>query len=323
MKKHSIVTNFLLLASSTVLLSGCSSNTKKTINNIENNIKLSLEHNENLKKDMGLLTPDSLKVKFTGYEVFEETNQNQYISDYPYCFGENGYTEKSEDKNQILALYCKVTNKNKNSYSTLTFSNFDTSKYDIIQSKYTAINALIKDNKYNYESYKLQNLLVDDFEEFDELFENYIPSYYHGYELDEYEALNIKNFKYNSETQTGNINTYLTWSKGFLSNGTVFFIEPFKDDTTLSNNIIHGVLDMDLNGVDTPPNRVGEDFFYFWITDKGIIPRGTPDSTEGQDFENKCLDVHSACTAWVLANQNLDYLHCPEKLGWNKASSCK
>lgn len=31
----------------------------------------------------------------------------------------------------------------------------------------------------------------------------------------------------------------------------------------------------------------------------------------------------SACTAWVVYNENLDYLHCPDKLDWDKASSCK
>lgn len=123
---------------------------------------------------------------------------------------------------------------------------------------------------------------------------------------------------------TGNMNhAQSSFGKGVLSNGTVFWIEPLEDDTKLPNNVIRAALDIDLNGVDTPPNRMGEDFFYFWITDKGIIPRGTPDSTEGQDFEDKCLNRRHACTAWVLANQNLDYLHCPEKLGWNKASSCK
>lgn len=27
--------------------------------------------------------------------------------------------------------------------------------------------------------------------------------------------------------------------------------------------------------------------------------------------------------AWVIYNENTDYLRCPDKLGWDKATSCK
>ena len=64
----------------------------------------------------------------------------------------------------------------------------------------------------------------------------------------------------------------------------------------------------------------------------GIVPAGTAGLTRFGllwSFERSCLNAEytassqASCTAWVLANENMDYLHCPDKIGWNKASSCK
>lgn len=43
----------------------------------------------------------------------------------------------------------------------------------------------------------------------------------------------------------------------------------------------------------------------------------------GGDF-NSCLKGYDPthCSAWIIDNGNLDYLHCPDKLGWDKARSC-
>ena len=46
-------------------------------------------------------------------------------------------------------------------------------------------------------------------------------------------------------------------------------------------------------------------------------------------FETNCVgdktkrQAGRGCTAWVIINENMDYLRCPEKLGWDKARSCK
>ena len=128
------------------------------------------------------------------------------------------------------------------------------------------------------------------------------------------------------DTYTGNIvNNGNHWIYGTLADGTDFIIEvqttPIED--RLPDNTIYASIDIDLNGLDKLPNKVGEDYFYFWITDKGVIPRGTPDSTEGADFEQTCLTKHHGCTSWVILNGNMDYLRCPDKIRNNHWTSCK
>lgn len=88
-----------------------------------------------------------------------------------------------------------------------------------------------------------------------------------------------------------------------------------------------GSLVIDLNGR-LGPNVSDIDFFKFRIVTDGIIPAGSSKETVWtQTFLDQCLEnrAHNLgnCTAWVIANKNMDYLHCPEKLGWDKASSCK
>lgn len=60
--------------------------------------------------------------------------------------------------------------------------------------------------------------------------------------------------------------------------------------------------------------------FNFRIYRNKIVPTGTTD----WEF-NQCKNGNNRtrCTAWVIYNGNMDYLHCPDKLGWNKARSCK
>lgn len=84
---------------------------------------------------------------------------------------------------------------------------------------------------------------------------------------------------------------------------------------------------VDINGK-VRPNRLGEDVFEFRFFTDGVLPNGINSNTGGnvaaENFET-CLQNRGGqgtCTAWVLINENLDYLHCPDKIGWNKASSC-
>ncbi|MBP3923616.1 type II secretion system protein [bacterium] len=82
---------------------------------------------------------------------------------------------------------------------------------------------------------------------------------------------------------------------------------------------------VDVNGP-TNPNVFGRDFFSFYITKYGIIPNGTPDEFDANhSFAKNCIGENAngmGCTAWVLYNENMDYLHCPNKLGWNKSKKC-
>ena len=119
------------------------------------------------------------------------------------------------------------------------------------------------------------------------------------------------------------------YSKAILSDGTA--ILSLVSDTTCtvgSSGIknICGVIRVDLNGK-KPPNIMGRDVFSFHVTKNKIIPTGTSleTKTRNTSFENGCVGEAEGrgCTAWVLYNENMDFLHCPEKLGWDKAKSCK
>lgn len=84
-----------------------------------------------------------------------------------------------------------------------------------------------------------------------------------------------------------------------------------------------GTFLVDINGV-RPPNQVGKDTFAFVITKEGIVPHGTQDDTMYK-FSTKCLAKPGdswGCTAWVIVNENMDYLHCND-LDWNGKTSCK
>lgn len=82
-----------------------------------------------------------------------------------------------------------------------------------------------------------------------------------------------------------------------------------------------GSMFIDING-EKKPNKEGIDRFGIYIVSDGIVPMGHPEETVyNQVFD--ASNVDRRVTAWVIFNKNMDYLHCPEKLGWNKALSCK
>ena len=60
--------------------------------------------------------------------------------------------------------------------------------------------------------------------------------------------------------------------------------------------------------------------FNFRIYKNKIKPSGSA-NYEFRDCKNKTYPTH--CTAWVIYNGNMDYLHCPDKLSWNGKRSCK
>lgn len=112
-----------------------------------------------------------------------------------------------------------------------------------------------------------------------------------------------------------------------LADGTSFVLSLFTPDcnsvqsaTKFLQNVCASI-DVDING-DKKPNVVGRDVFTFWITKYGIIPFGTQGDSR---FENDCKKHISGvgCTAWVLYNENMDYLYCPDKLSWEGKKSCK
>ena len=72
---------------------------------------------------------------------------------------------------------------------------------------------------------------------------------------------------------------------------------------------------------------LGKNRFYFEVNSKGVVPRGMKDSAFTLETfcnpENTENTSGQGCTAWVIYNKNLDYLHCHDKLSWDGAHSCK
>lgn len=65
------------------------------------------------------------------------------------------------------------------------------------------------------------------------------------------------------------------------------------------------------------------------MTKYGIIPYGTSEDknsfeqgcSANGDLENFTKDKYVSCAAWVLINENMDYLKC-EGLSWNGKKKC-
>ena len=69
--------------------------------------------------------------------------------------------------------------------------------------------------------------------------------------------------------------------------------------------------------------RRGENAFYFILTPKGVKPSGY--QGDADSFSEKCarkVDIYGkGCTAWVLINENFDYLKCSD-LDWGGKKTC-
>ncbi len=89
-----------------------------------------------------------------------------------------------------------------------------------------------------------------------------------------------------------------------------------------------GSIYVDLNSA-KGPNVLNRDLFRFNLMTDGIIPAGSSKEVIWTEtFENQCLGKRphgngdAKCTAWVLYNENMDYLHCDD-LSWEGKSRCK
>lgn len=83
-----------------------------------------------------------------------------------------------------------------------------------------------------------------------------------------------------------------------------------------------------------PPQRdakMGVNWFNFYVSPTGIQPMGAEKDTR-KSFEKYCdiknseglgsMEQGRACTAWVIYNGNMDYLHCND-LSWHGKTKCK
>ncbi len=129
----------------------------------------------------------------------------------------------------------------------------------------------------------------------------------------------------------------LTWSNGtetvpkisLLDGSSVLFAYPqancgLSRGTSLAVSNICSEIYVDINGL-KKPNKVGVDFFFFYFTKYGIIPAGTSAETS-YTFSTHCLNASAlgsgfGCTAWVIYNENMDYLHCDD-LSWTGKHKC-
>lgn len=124
------------------------------------------------------------------------------------------------------------------------------------------------------------------------------------------------------DDEWGNLNMWTWVAKARLSDGTLIASESYGDCNDGNNGC--GNYYVDVNGF-KGPNQFGKDLFVFYITKNGIMPAGTP-TDKKYNFDTNCKDPINdqgrACTAWVIYNENLDYLKCPGTLSCNGPFRC-
>ena len=123
---------------------------------------------------------------------------------------------------------------------------------------------------------------------------------------------------------------------GILTNGMAFNFVQRSGGCTSNygpNKHLQSVcadITVDVDGPSKGENAWGKDWFRFYITKYGVLPKGTAEDT-GFSFDNYCYTSRTAvydgaygegCTAWVLYNENMDYLHC-SGLTWDGKTKCK
>lgn len=65
---------------------------------------------------------------------------------------------------------------------------------------------------------------------------------------------------------------------------------------------------------------LGKTKFYFKLRPNKVIPEGDNNICENC-FKNQCYNNGRYCTAWVIYNENMDYLKCDD-LSWNGKHKC-
>ena len=127
-----------------------------------------------------------------------------------------------------------------------------------------------------------------------------------------------------------------TFESGILTNGMAFnFVQRSGDCSSKAGSTknlqnVCADITVDIDWPSKGENAWGKDWFRFYITKYGVLPKGTPDSTSFT-FSKTCINASQAtyggkygeaCTAWVLYNENMDYLHCDD-LSWEGKTKCK
>ena len=113
-----------------------------------------------------------------------------------------------------------------------------------------------------------------------------------------------------------------------LNDGTLLglIFNPNSSNANLTGDM--GQIFVDINGIKAP-NVLGRDVFSFMIRNDKLIARNTPTETDSPALgPQKYCSVSSGvghnglgCTAWVIYNENMDYLKC-EGLNWHTKLHC-
>lgn len=127
----------------------------------------------------------------------------------------------------------------------------------------------------------------------------------------------------------GPFDSNTAYAKAQLADGSIIAVDSLGDcedgDPAPMLQQECGEAYVDINGF-KKPNQIGIDLFYFYITKTGITPAGSQlESSAEFPFDIHCKDKSSAdgwgCTAWVLYNENMDYLKC-NNLSWSGPTKC-
>lgn len=146
-----------------------------------------------------------------------------------------------------------------------------------------------------------------------------------------YEECNLTDFKIKS--LDGQILTNKTGNAVLLNDGTLFWGGNISDSTCsadygvpLAKNVC-GDFGVIIKNSAKSEYTTGKNNFMFFITKNGIVPMGL-NGINIRAFSNHCLRANAGdkyngygCTAWVLQNENMDYLHCDD-LSWDGKHKC-
>lgn len=110
-----------------------------------------------------------------------------------------------------------------------------------------------------------------------------------------------------------------------LADGTLVAIQGYSatraDGCAASGSC--GEIWVDING-NKHPNVVGKDLFIFLYTKDNVFPYGY--NKKDKPLSESGCSVKSGngygCAAWILTNENMDYLHCND-LNWSTKTTCK
>jgi hypothetical protein len=129
-------------------------------------------------------------------------------------------------------------------------------------------------------------------------------------------------YKYLNGADIVNIDKHLKYVKFILSDGSSVAVMPQSGNCNAGNMGVCAAAIVDVNG-SKPPNQIGKDIFHFLFTKDSVIATGSQQST-WYPFTTCAKESASSgwgCAAWVIYNENLDYLHCTG-LSWGGKTKC-